>query len=49
MKMSAVIVPLLFGALSFASQAQTLCPDGTYVGGDPRLAPDGTYVGSDSD
>lgn len=47
MKISAVIGPLLFGALSLAAQAQTLCPDGSYVGGEPDLAPDGTYVGGD--
>ncbi len=27
------------------ASAQTLAPDGSYVGGTPRLAPDGTYVG----
>ena len=35
---------LLLGAVP-ASNAQTLCPDGSYVGGSCSLAPDGTYVG----
>lgn len=34
--------------VSGAATAQTLCPDGTYVGGERCvLAPDGSYVGTD--
>ncbi len=44
--MKASVIALLF---SVSASAQTLCPDGTYVGGDCTLAPDGTYVGSPRD
>lgn len=37
---------LLFTCMSGVSSAQTLCPDGTFVGGTSCvLAPDGSYVG----
>ena len=43
---------VLAGILTFAdadqAHAQTMCPDGTYVGGDRcNMAPDGSYVGGD--
>ena len=34
------------GALTSISQAQTLCPDGSFVNGQCQMAPNGTFVGS---
>ena len=47
MKISIIIASI---AISFAqvSIAQTLCPDGSFVGGSEcNLAPDGTFVGGE--
>jgi hypothetical protein len=42
-----LLAALLFSGSSFA---QTLCPDGSYVGGGScSLAPDGSYVGGDAE
>ncbi len=43
--MKRILFISLFTLTSFIN-AQTLCPDGSYVGGDDsELAPDGTYTG----
>ena len=49
--LAAVATFVLAGILTFAdadqAHAQTLCPDGSYVGGDDvTMAPDGSYVGT---
>ena len=45
MKNSIVILPLILCATAFSIQAQTLCPDGSYIGGSScNLTPKGTYV-----
>lgn len=45
MKIRSSFMYPFFMVMSLSSQAQTLCPDGSYVGGDScSLAPDGTYV-----
>jgi len=45
MKVAIAIITALFIHIQ-VSYAQTLCPDGTYVGGDTcKMAPDGSYVG----
>ena len=44
MKKLLFVAVLFLSPYSHISFAQTLAPDGTYVGGEPRLAPDGTYV-----
>ena len=39
----------LIFAVAQQADAWTMCPDGSYVGGDRcRMAPDGSYVGGDS-
>lgn len=50
--LAAIITFVLAGILTFAdadqAHAQTLCPDGRYVGGDKcNITPDGGYVGGD--
>lgn len=45
MKKSAVTLSLIFCASPFPSLAQTLCPDGSYIGGAScSITPQGTYV-----
>ena len=33
------------GLFNMGVYAQTLAPDGSFVGGNPELAPDGTFTG----
>ena len=47
-----IFIAFIFASMTFpafysapSAQAQTMAPDGTYVGGRPQMAPDGTYVG----
>jgi len=48
MKKIAMSIFVIVGLIAGLS-ASTLCPDGTYVGGDScTLCPDGTYVGDGS-
>ena len=45
MKIVTIILPLIFCATVLSTKAQTLCPDGSYVGGGGcSMAPDGTFV-----
>ena len=45
MKKSTVILALMLCATAFSIQAQTLCPDGSYIGGSScSMTPKGTYV-----
>jgi hypothetical protein len=47
--LGALILVLLsaFAIAPSVALAQTLAPDGSYVGGEPTLAPDGSYVGGE--
>ena len=46
MKKTIMASILLGGLMLTSAYAETLAPDGTYVGGESaELAPDGTYVG----
>jgi hypothetical protein len=44
-----LIAFVVVSALTSVSQAQTLCPDGSFVNGPCRMAPNGTFVGSSGD
>ena len=45
MKKSLLYTVLFTGLLVGSINAQTLAPDGSFVGGDPELAADGSYTG----
>ena len=45
MRSMVFLIMLFIFVTGVNASAQTLAPDGTYVGSNPRLAPDGTYVG----
>jgi len=42
-----LLVGFIILSLANVALSQTLCPDGNYAGGEPRLTPDGKYVGGE--
>ncbi len=48
MKKTVLSSLLCLSLCTLGLSAQTLAPDGSYVGGKPNLAPDGSYTGGGS-